>query len=56
AEGQIFTVKRHSAAGYVIVRYDIYDAGDMLSTMPNGSDAKEFTFMQYMNVGTGRAS
>jgi len=50
-EGQTFNVARGSDAGNVIVVFDRYDAGDILSTMPNGSAAKEYMFMQYMNVG-----
>lgn len=49
AEGQVFTVSRYAETGDVIIIYDIYDAGDMRADMPNGSDAKEYTFMQYMD-------
>lgn len=49
AEGQLFTVSRYAETGEVIIVYDIYDAGDMVASMPNGSDSKEYTFMQYMD-------
>ena len=49
AEGQTFTVSRVAEAGDVAIVYDMYDAGDILATMPNGSDAKEYTFIQYMD-------
>jgi len=49
AEGQIFTVSRYAETGAVIIVYDIFDAADMRADMPNGSDAKEYTFMQYMD-------
>lgn len=48
AEGQTFTIERASNTGDITVVYDIYDAGDINAIMPNGSDAKEFTFIQYM--------
>ena len=49
AEGQTFTVSRYAETGEVIIVYDIYSAGDMRADMPNGSAAKEYTFMQYMD-------
>lgn len=57
AEGQVFTVSRYAETGDVIILYDIFDAGDMRADMPNGSDAKEYTFLQYMDAtGTLTAS
>jgi len=53
AEGQVFSVSRYNEAGTVIVIYDIYDAGDIKATMENGSDARTYTFLQYLDVGTG---
>lgn len=50
AEGQTFTIDRSGNTGDVTVVYDIYDAGDITAIMPNGSDAKEFTFIQYMTA------
>lgn len=49
AEGQVFNVSRYAEAGEVVLIYDIYDAGDMRADMPNGSDAKEYNFLQYMD-------
>lgn len=50
AEGQKFTIERSGDTGDVVVVYDQYDAGDILATMVNGSDAKEFNFVQYMTA------
>lgn len=51
AEGQQFTIDRGSSdTGDVTVVYDIYDAGDILATMVNGSDSKEYNFIQYMTA------
>lgn len=49
AEGQTFEVRPHTAGDEVIgsIVYEIHDAGDMTSDMPNGSTAKEFVFMNY---------
>jgi len=44
--GSKFTVKSTVSASMCIV-YDIYDAGDILSTMENGKDSKELTFLMY---------
>ncbi|GAJ09065.1 unnamed protein product, partial [marine sediment metagenome] len=49
AEGQTFNVGRFAETGNVIVVYDEYDAGDIRSDMPNGSQALEYIFMQYMS-------
>lgn len=56
AEGQTFTVSRYAEAGKVVIVFDRYSAGDMRADMPNGSAAKEYTFMQYMEITTGRTS
>lgn len=50
AEGQTFNVARYAEAGNVIIVYDEFDAGDVRSDMPNGSDAAEYTFIQYMST------
>lgn len=52
AEGQTLSVTRYAEAGNVMVVYDRYDAGDVKATDPNGSAAKEYTFMQYAGIGT----
>jgi len=52
AEGQVFSWTSDVAINAVMVIFDRYDAGDISKTMPNGSESKEYVFMQYMNVGT----
>jgi len=52
AEGQVFNVSRYAETGNVIIVYDIYDAGDIRADMPNGSDSKEYSFLQYMDGTT----
>ncbi len=52
AEGQTFTYEFTAGNGHVCTYYDIYDAGDVRADMPNGSDSKEFMFMQYMNASS----
>ncbi len=49
AEGQTFNVSRYAETGNVIIVYDEYDAGDITAILPNGSEAKEYTFLQYMS-------
>jgi len=50
AEGQTLNVSRYAETGNVIIVYDEYDAGDIQATMPNGSAASEYVFMQYMST------
>lgn len=50
AEGQQFTVERSGNTGDLTAVYDIYDAGDIRKDMSNGSDSKDFTFIQYMTA------
>lgn len=52
AEGQTFSWTTTAAVNAVMIIYDRYDAGDILNTAPNGSEAKQYVFMQYMNIGT----
>lgn len=52
AEGQILTVSRYAEAGEVIVGFDRYDAGDIRADMPNGTNSKEYTFLQYMECSS----
>jgi len=49
AEGQTFEVRPHTAGATVIgtITYEIHDAGDMTSDMPNGSTSNEFVFLNY---------
>lgn len=51
AEGQTLSVYRYAETGNVILVYDRYDAADVKATEPNGSDGKEYTFVQYAKVG-----
>ncbi len=53
AEGQVFTVSRYAETGHVVIVFDRYDAGDIRADMPNGSDATEYSFVQYMDVVSG---
>ena len=55
AEGQTFNVSRYAETGEVIIVYDKYDAGDIRADMPNGSDSKEYIFIQYMNNSATKA-
>lgn len=48
AEGQKLTVVRANEAGNVQVLYDRYDAGDIRSDMPCGTDSKVYSFLQYL--------
>lgn len=52
ASGQTLNVTRYAEAGNVMLVYDRYDEGDVKETDPNGSQAKEYTFIQYAKVGT----
>lgn len=57
AEGQTFTIDRGSSdTGDVTVIYDLYDSGDITALMPNGSEAKEYTFIQYMTASAALAA
>jgi len=49
--GQTLSVIRYAEAGNVIVVYDRYDEGDVKVSDPNGSEAREYTMLQYANVG-----
>ncbi len=52
AEGQSFTYTYSSGNAHTVIIYDIYDAGDITSIMQNGSDAKDYTFLQYMDAAS----
>jgi len=57
AEGQTFTIDRGSSdTGDVTVIYDMYDAGDIRADMVNGSDSKEYNFLQYMTAAAALES
>jgi len=48
AEGQSFTVTTPGTSPDVVIIYDVYDGGDIRADMANGTDSKEYMFMQYM--------
>ena len=51
AEGQTFTIDRGTAnTGDVTVIYDRYDAPDIRADMVNGTESKEYNFIQYMTA------
>ena len=52
AEGQSFTVSSVGTSPVVAILYDTYDAGDIRADMVNGTDSKEYMFIQYMNSST----
>ena len=50
AEGQTFRVKPYTSGkklNDVIIIYEKYDAGDIRKDMPNGSEAKQYVFVNY---------
>lgn len=49
AEGQSFSVSTAGTSPVVVIVYDTYDAGDIRADMPNGTDSKEYMFIQYMD-------
>jgi len=49
AEGQTFTVSSSGTTPTVVIVYELYDAADVRSDMPNGTNSKEYMFMQYMS-------
>lgn len=51
AEGQVLNVSRYAEAGNVMVVYDLYSAGDVLATDPNGSESNIITYLQYAGIG-----
>jgi len=50
AEGQSFSVSSIGTSPVVVIVYDTYDAGDIRSDMLNGTDSKEYMFIQYMDT------
>jgi len=50
AEGQTFRVKPYTSGkkvNNVVIIYEKYDAGDIKATDPNGSESKEYVFVNY---------
>jgi len=59
AEGQTFRVKPYTSGkklGNVIIVYEKYDAGDIKATDLNGSEAKEYIFVNYGRVANDISS
>jgi len=52
AEGQTLTLYHIGQYDHVVVIFDRYDAGDIRADMPNGTEAKEYVFVQYMDAAT----
>ena len=50
AEGQSFTVSSIGASPVVVIVYDTFDAGDIRADMFNGTESKEYMFIQYMDT------
>lgn len=51
-EGETFTVQLITGATSVtVVEYDIYDAGDMVPEMPNGSKGDSYLYLNYGDTG-----
>ena len=50
AEGQSFTVSSVGTSPVVVILYDTYDAGDVRADMFNGTESKEYMFIQYMDT------
>lgn len=51
ANGESFTITT-STSGNIYAVYDIYDAGDIKNTDPNGSHASIINFFQYLTVSS----
>lgn len=54
AEGETFEVQPHTAGATVVgtIIYEVWDAADIKTDMPNGSMAKEYLFLNYGKNGT----
>lgn len=52
AEGQVFSVSSIGTSPVVVIVYDRYDAGDIRADMANGTESKEYLFIQYMKSST----
>lgn len=50
AEGQKLTIAALDGAGSIQVEYDIYTAGDITPNMPNGTQSRQYSFIQYMDA------
>lgn len=54
-EGQTFSIDSINVGTEIVVEFDRYSAGDITPAMPNGSESKEYTFMQYMTASADLA-
>lgn len=52
AEGQTFSYEYSAGNAHTVFVYDLYDAGDIRSDMPNGSEAKTYMMIQYMDASS----
>lgn len=52
AEGQILTVSRYDETGDVVVIFDRYSAGDITAERVNGTNSREYLFLQYMDCSS----
>jgi len=51
-EGQVFSLSGVKQANCIqMVEYEVYDGEDIKATMPNGSKATEYLFLNYGNAG-----
>lgn len=51
-EGQKFVIKGAAQDGAIqTIIYEVYEAGDMKPSMPDGSEATEYIFLNYGNTG-----
>ena len=55
-EGQTFSIDSINAGTEIVVEFDRYSAGDITPAMPNGSESKEYTFIQYMTASADLAA
>jgi len=53
ASGETLTISRYAEAGNVCLLYDVYDAGDVLPTLPNGTQSQ---IRRYLHYGTNAAT
>lgn len=51
-EGQTFSYEYSSGNAHTVIVYDLYDGGDITPVMKNGSESKDYVFVQYMDAST----
>jgi hypothetical protein len=52
AEGQTFSYNYSAGNAHTVIVYDIYESGDVKATAKNGSDSKNYVFVQYMDASS----